>query len=43
VVRGQSTIDRTHIVGAVLIFSGMLCAILSTPRAERSAEEATRG
>lgn len=43
VVRGQSTIDRTNIVGAVLIFSGMLCAILSTPRAERSAEETTRG
>ena len=41
VLRGQSTIDRTNIVGAVLIFSGMLCVILSTPRAERSAEEVT--
>ncbi len=43
VLRGQSTIDRTNIVGAVLIFSGMLCVILSTPRAERSAEEVTHG
>lgn len=40
-LRGQSTIDRTNIVGAVLIFSGILCVILSTPRAERSAEEIT--
>ena len=42
-LRGQSTIDRTNIVGAVLIFSGMLCVILSTPRAERSAEEVNHG
>jgi len=41
VLRGQSTIDRTNIIGAVLIFSGMLCVILSTPRAERYAEEVT--
>ena len=37
-VRGQSIIDRTNIVGAVLIFSGMLAIILSMPRAERTAE-----
>ena len=42
VMRGQSTIDRTNIIGAVLIFSGMLCAILSTPRTERIAEQTTR-
>ena len=32
--RGQAIIDRTNIVGAVLIFLGMLCVILSTPRNE---------
>lgn len=37
VVRGQSEIDRTNIVGAVLIFSGVLMMILSTPRSERMA------
>ena len=37
-MRGQSIIDRTNIVGAVLIFSGMLAIILSMPRAERTAE-----
>ncbi len=40
-VRGQSIIDRTNIVGAVLIFSGMLAIILSMPRAERTAESPT--
>ena len=34
VSRGQTIIDRTNIVGAVLIFLGMLCVILSTPRRE---------
>lgn len=43
VMRGQSTIDRTNIIGAVLIFSGMLCVILSMPRDERIAEEPIRG
>ena len=43
VMRGQSTIDRTNIVGAVLIFSGMLCVILSMPRDERVAKGPTRG
>lgn len=37
VARGQSEIDRTNIVGAVLIFSGMLMMIISTPRSERTA------
>ena len=32
--RGQAIIDRTNIVGAVLIFIGMLCVIFSTPRRE---------
>ena len=32
--RGQAIIDRTNIVGAVLIFFGMLCVIISTPRDE---------
>ena len=31
-VRGQSAIDRTNIIGAVLIFSGMLCVIYFAPR-----------
>lgn len=31
-VRGQAIIDRTNIIGAVLIFCGMLCVIISTPR-----------
>ena len=31
VSRGQSIIDRTNIVGAVLIFLGMLCVIVATP------------
>lgn len=34
VYRGQTTIDRTNIVGAVLIFVGMLCTVLYTPRNE---------
>ena len=33
-VRGQSIIDRINVVGAVLIFLGMLCVIISTPRSE---------
>ena len=33
-LRGQAIIDSTNIVGAVLIFFGMLCVILSTPRQE---------
>ena len=32
VSRGQTIIDRTNIVGAVLIFIGMLCVIRFTPR-----------
>ena len=32
--RGQAIIDRTNIVGAVLIFIGMSCVIFSTPRDE---------
>ncbi len=31
-LRGQAIIDRTNIVGAVLIFVGMLCVMLYTPR-----------
>jgi drug/metabolite transporter (DMT)-like permease len=38
-VRGQAIIDRTNIVGAVLIFIGMLCVILSTPRNEVAIRE----
>lgn len=38
VARGQAIIDRTNIVGAVLIFVGMLCVILSTPRATLTRE-----
>ena len=34
--RGQAIIDRTNIVGAVLIFCGMLCVIFSTPRDDAS-------
>ncbi len=33
-LRGQAIIDRTNIVGAVLIFLGMLVVIFSTPRNE---------
>lgn len=33
--RGQAIIDRTNIVGAVLIFVGMLCVALSTTRTTR--------
>ena len=46
VARGQSAIDRTNIIGAVLIFSGMLATILSMPRSERTApstDSPTRG
>ena len=32
VIRGQTIIDRTNIVGAVLIFVGMLCVIRFSPR-----------
>ena len=39
VSRGQSIIDRTNIVGAVLIFVGMLCVIFSTPRNEVAIRE----
>ena len=38
-VRGQAIIDRTNIVGAVLIFIGMFCVILSTPRNEVTIRE----
>ena len=37
--RGQAIIDRTNIVGAVLIFLGMLCVIISTPRDEVAIRE----
>lgn len=37
--RGQAIIDRTNIVGAVLIFIGMSCVILSTPRNEVAIRE----
>ncbi len=45
VTRGQSVIDRTNIVGAVLIFLGVLFVILSMPRAERTVNTSntTRG
>ena len=33
--RGQAIIDRTNLVGAVLIFFGMLCVTLSTTRTTR--------
>ena len=36
VARGQSIIDRINIVGAVLIFVGMLCVVVSTPRSEKA-------
>ena len=39
VTRGQAIIDRTNIVGAVLIFVGMLCVILATPRNEVAIRE----
>lgn len=39
VLRGQTIIDRTNIVGAVLIFIGMLCVIVSTPRNEVAIRE----
>jgi drug/metabolite transporter (DMT)-like permease len=38
VSRGQAIIDRTNIVGAVLIFVGMLCVIFATPRNEVTRE-----
>ena len=38
-IRGQAIIDRTNIVGAALIFVGMLCVILSTPRNEVAIRE----
>ena len=37
--RGQAIIDRTNIVGAVLIFIGMMCVIFSTPRNEVATRE----
>ncbi len=37
--RGQAIIDRTNIVGAALIFFGMLCVIISTPRNEVAIRE----
>ena len=40
--RGQSAIDRTNIVGAVLIFFGMLLVVLATPRNSKS-EVVTHG
>lgn len=39
VIRGQAIIDRTNIIGAVLIFIGMLCVVLSTPRNEVAIRE----
>ena len=36
VTRGLSVIDRTNIVGAVLIFFGMLLVVLATPRSSKS-------
>ena len=38
-MRGQAIIDRTNIVGAVLIFVGMLGVILFTPRNEFATDE----
>ena len=38
-LRGQAIIDRTNIVGAVLIFVGMLCVIFATPRSEIATHE----
>ena len=40
--RGQSEIDRTNIVGAVLIFLGMLVVVFATPRSN-APEIITRG
>jgi drug/metabolite transporter (DMT)-like permease len=37
--RGQTQIDRTNIIGAVLIFCGMLCVIFSTPRTTATIRE----
>jgi drug/metabolite transporter (DMT)-like permease len=39
ILRGQAKIDRTNIIGAVLIFVGMLCVVLSTPRNEVAIRE----
>lgn len=39
VYRGQTTIDRTNIVGAALIFVGMLCVLYFTPRSELATHE----
>lgn len=36
--RGQAIIDRTNIVGAVLIFVGMLCVIVATPPSDATRE-----
>jgi drug/metabolite transporter (DMT)-like permease len=41
VARNQTKIDRTNIVGAALIFVGMLCVILFAP--QRSNDSPTRG
>jgi drug/metabolite transporter (DMT)-like permease len=38
-VRGQAIIDRTNVVGAVLILIGMLCVIFATPRSEVAIHE----
>ena len=38
-IRGQAVIDRTNIVGAVLIFVGMLYVIIYTPREELPTHE----
>lgn len=40
--RGQAIIDRTNIVGAVLIFVGMLVVALATPRTTKP-QISTRG
>lgn len=37
--RGQAIIDRTNVVGAVLILIGMLCVIFATPRSEVAIHE----
>ena len=37
--RGQAIIDRTNIVGAVLILIGMSCVIFATPRSEIATHE----
>ena len=38
--RHQTKIDRTNIIGAALIFTGMLCVILFAPR--HKGEQSTR-